>query len=170
MTSPPRLPLFYESSASKVGRKEIQPLTGSNWRLLEWENSSFSYPGMVRITTIDGFFHVIASAYFIPYRIGIIDGVPINRIEFINNMRHELADKLADLIDPNSLDDQRYYDKLGRGTNKYSLTQMQEELRTGQTIDNIYHEYVSNIIDRDIYLLDLEARDIYLIGNEPALY
>src|SRR5947209_4094056 len=125
------------------------PLINREYELLNWDN--FSYPNMVRIKTIgDGscFFHAIAKSYFIPYKLGILDGEPLDKLDFVRKLRRDLAMELAKPINAKG---QRHYDIISRGKlpesakkedgEFYTLSYMQEELGSNRPIDNRYNEF-----------------------------
>ena len=150
-----------------------------NYESLNWKE--IPYPNMVRIKTIpDGscFFHALCNAFFIPYRTGKItcdDGseISITQRQIVKGLRDDLAKKLASRIDANP-ESPRYYDVISRGqlgdfsmgVNHYSLENMQKELQSDDPIDHIYNEFISDLINKDIYLLDLEKEDVYVTGND----
>jgi len=140
---------------------------------LSWSDS-FIYPNMVRIRIPrDGscFFHAITRAYFKPYITGVIDGKPFNKKDFIKGLRKSLSIKLGKSDPKTGL---RYYDTLSRGklaefaksVPQYSLEEMQKELDSNQSVDNVYNEFISNEINKDIYILDMVSKDVYITGND----
>lgn len=147
---------------------------------LDWFGSYFSYEGMVSLETIgygSCFFHGIVGAYFIPYQRKVLNGRPLNRRKFIENFRKDLARRLARPIDPEDSSSPIYYDVLSRGNlkefsrevPKYSLKNMQKHLVTNRYVDNVYVEFMSEVLNKDIYLLDYEAKDVYIFGNDMDL-
>jgi len=125
------------------------------------------------------FFHAVLKSFFIPYKTGFLDGRPLNRSEFVFDFRKGLAKKLGSPIDPNNPLSQTYYDtlsrgklrELGRSVPELSLENMQRELASRMPIDNKYNEFVSNILDKDIYLLDYNTQDVYITGaDDDILY
>lgn len=153
------------------------PLINQDYEPLIWTFSPWNYPGMVRIGTIgDGscFFHAIAKAFFVPYQIGVLNGVSIDRIKFIRDLRHDLAYMLAQPIQTNG---SRHYDVLSRGKlaeiarelPQYSLENMQKQLDSNSPVDNLYNEYIGNMLNKDIYLLDLTQQDVYVTGNDADI-
>jgi hypothetical protein len=160
-----------KNSTQKIIR---QPYEELNW------NGNFIYPNMVRIRTIgDGscFFHAIISSFYIPYRTGKLNNKPFNRIDFVKRFRSDLAVRLAQKVDPRDKNGLTYYESLSRGQLKelskdlpqYSLESMQKELTSGMAVDNIYNEFISNVIDKDIYILDMIKRDVYFTGNDEDI-
>jgi len=154
---------------------------------LDWKKK-FKFKNMVRIG-IDGdgscYFNAIAYAYFIPYREGNIDGTPLDRRKFIRNLRYDLAEKLKEHIDPNDDTSPRNYDLLSRGnlanfsenvikkgpTNlSYGLDDMVTELQSGNDVGYVYNEFVSNEFEKDIYFLDYNSNDVYVVGDDFDLY
>ncbi|GAG96766.1 unnamed protein product, partial [marine sediment metagenome] len=142
---------------------------------------------MVRVPVIgDGscWFHSIVRGFSRCYiEKQVIDATtkekqPIDRGQFIQGLRNELADKLAMPINPDDPKSKTYYQCLSRGNLEdfskgypnSSMEFMQKELRSGNAVDNIYHEYVSNCLNRDIYLLDMNTQDVYIMGDDMDLY
>lgn len=123
---------------------------------LDW-NNEFSYPNMISIDDgiHDGscFFHSISMATYKPYQINQID-----RKKHVADMRRTLSKKLP-----------YYYDKLANGELPelamdipvIRLDYMQEELDSTRYISNIYNEYISELLDIDIYLLNNDTKDVY---------
>ena len=216
----------------------------------------FNYPNMVQIYMIgDGscYFHSIAYAYYKPYRMGEINGVKLDRREFIKNLRKDLAMKLSSPVserDPTlsispsepidegsrlnrpgqlleytsssgdsgamqtsptisdiqsyspsyatgekrpygtqgSIDASTtpeevgttptYYETLSRGSlkefssvyPKYSLNNLQRELISNNSVDSVYHEYISNLLNKDIYILDSATHDVYILPDSEIYY
>lgn len=154
-------------------------LINSEYEPLYWK-SPFSqtqpfYPNMVRIRTIpDGscFFHSIVKAFYEPYQLGRLDNKVLSRTDFVKNLRTTLALTLAA---PISLDTNlTHYDVLSRGklaemskdNPRYTLENMQKELKNTIPVDNLFNEYVSNILEKDVYLLDAIKQDVYVTGND----
>jgi hypothetical protein len=161
--SPPDLSILMD--------REYEPL---NW------TEGFTYPNMVRIrTSADGscFFHAIAKAYYIPYRTGMLNGVAINRHQLVKTLRRDLAMKLGQPANPLEPNGPTNYDLLSRGqlrefskaVPRYSLDNMKKELNSPSAIDNVYNEFISNQLGKDIYLLDGENRDVLVTGNDDDI-
>lgn len=149
-------------------RNEVQPL---NWTL---------YPGLVRISTeMDGscFFHAILKSFFLPYKTGFLDGKPLNRSTFAFDLRKSLSRKLGAPVEPNNPLSPTYYATLSRGklaeiskdVPDLSLDYMQKELASRLPIDNKYNEFISNVLDKDIYLLDYNTKDVYITGADDEI-
>jgi hypothetical protein len=140
-----------------------------NWKL---------YPNMTRIYTEgDGscFFHAILNAFFKPYITGITgEGVSLNKSEYIKNFRKDLSYKLDDYANDG---DKIWYDVLARGQLRdlskdlpqLSLTNMKATLDSSSSVDHTFNEFVSNIISKDIYLLDFEKQDVYITGDDSDI-
>lgn len=172
--------IIRDKDEGKITREQyniINPLINTEYERLNWENTELRYPGLVRIRTIgDGscFFHAIAKAYFIPYKIGMIDGIAIDRREFIRELRKDLSIKLGEEIDNGG---KRYYDILSRGKlgeigkemKEYTLENMQKELNSSLPVDNVYNEFISNILNKDIYILDYITKDVYITGDDDDI-
>jgi len=150
----------------------------NQYQMLDWK----LYPNMVRIHTEgDGscFFHAILNACYKPYIKGVTgDGVSLNRRECVKNFRKDLANKLDDYIDSNPRN-KKWYDILSRGDLKahskdlpeLSLENMKRTLDSNSSVDHIFNELISEVILKDIYLLDFEKKDVYITGDdEDILY
>lgn len=124
----------------------------------------FAYPGMVMIDVArDGscFFHALVLSFYKPYQLN-----KINRQKFIRELRKNLADQL-----PN------YYDQLANGKLRelskdmpeVSLNSMKQELDSSNAVSDIYTQFIGDLLNRDIYLLDYEKKDVYLTGIDLNL-
>lgn len=144
-------------------------ISNNEFELLVWDK--FAFEGMVKIYTEgDGscFFHAIISSFYTPYITGHVNTVPFNRKKYIRNLRYDLSKQLKN-----------YYHKLSRGEfenlskakgmESFSLEEMEKELNSNSPVDNRYNEFVSNILDKDIYLLDGEKKDIYITGKDDEI-
>jgi hypothetical protein len=150
----------------------IQPLLDNNLLV------GFHYPNMVRIRTIaDGscFFHAIVNAFFLPYRTGRLDNQTITKNQIVKNLRHELSIRLSEPIEK---DGPTHYDLLSAGELKnisqnltqYSLENMKKELDSKDPVDNVYQEFISNQLNKDIYIIDWVTRQVVINGNDNLLY
>ena len=166
---------------SKIESTEynIKYLTNSEYENLNW-SGPFSYPNLVRIRTDpDGscFFNAIAKSYFKPYITGRINGKSFDRKKFIKKLRKDLSIKLGTRSDPMDPSSPIYYDTLSRGQLRefsesvptYSLKNMQKELNSTRAVDNVYNEFISDQLHKDIYILDMAKRDVYITGYDDEI-
>jgi hypothetical protein len=185
---PPRQQMTYRLPIFKGGRtwlvnRESEPL---NW---SGEGGKFTFPGMMRIRTIpDGscYFHAISNAFFPPYQSGILNGKAISKQEIVRRLRNDLAIRLAQPSDPLNPNSPLNYDLLSNGELRafaeammgedpdpdipnYTLEHMQDELKTSGAVDNVYNEFISNQLKKDIYILDGENEDIQFTGGDYSL-
>lgn len=162
---------------SKVKRKykmlvdlEIEPL---NW------SDNFQFPNMVRIRTdFDGscFFHGVTKAYFAPYITGKL-GSALDKRKWIRKLRKDLSLALAQRVDPQDPTSPTFYQTLSRGEletiseelPKYSLKNLQKLLDSSRSVGNIFNEFVSDQIDKDIYILDMDNQDVYMVGDDSDI-
>jgi hypothetical protein len=142
------------------------------------------YKGLVRLTTIgDGscFFHAILQSQNQIYK----DSDHVERQKLARALRNSLADILGQTDPATGL---RYYDTLSRGKleenykaiqeaikadrelTDISLEGLQRELRSSKGVGVIYHELVSELLDLDIYILDLATRDLYFEEDYELYY
>nr|QBK91553.1 MAG: uncharacterized protein LCPAC302_01730 [Pithovirus LCPAC302] len=154
-------------------------LINSEYERLDWKEP-FGYNGMVRIRVLmDGscFFHAVTKSYFGPYITGRIDDKPFDKKKFIRKLRKDLSIKLGSRVDPKDINGKTYYETLSRGelneisksVPNYSLKNMQSELDSNRPIDNVYNEFISNVLNKDIYILDLVKRDVYITGDDDEI-
>lgn len=129
--------------------------------ILDWDD----YPGLCRKSEIsDGscFFHCIADAFYRPYQMGEVD-----RKEYVRKLRKELANALTPQI----------YNRLSRGTLPefskkvpgFSLEDFKKILDSNEYLDNRFNEYVSNSLNKDIYILDYNKKNVYFTGNDDDI-
>ncbi len=154
-------------------------LTDSEYENLNW-TGPFNYPNLVRIRIPpDGscFFHALAKSYFEPYITGKLNNKTFNRTEFIQSLRKDLSKKLGSRINPTKPDSPIWYEILSRGqlpefsksVPSYSLENMKKELDSTRPVDNVYNEFISDQLDRDIYILDMNKRDVYITGHDDEI-
>ena len=150
-------------------------LTDSEYEALHWREP-FNYPNMVRIRIpTDGscLFHAIARSYFKPYITGKLNGKVFDRTKFIRDLRQSLSIKLGSK-EKGGL---TYYETLSRGQlpeiaktmPAYSLTNLQQELNSSRSVSHIFHEFISDQLDKDIYILDAAKRDVYMMGDDDEI-
>jgi hypothetical protein len=146
---------------------------------LDWRGNNFSYDRMYRKRTLgDGscYFHAILDGCFIPYRSETISGHHVNKKKLVQNLRQELADTL-NKIRP-GYNNKTYYETLSRGElnnlskeiKEVSLDSLKKQLLSLNSINYIFHEYVSDILNKDIYILDYKAKDVYIIDSNLEMY
>jgi len=161
-------------------------LNSTEYRYLRWDNenndvnSSFPYPNLVRIRTeTDGscFFHAVIKAYFKPYIRGKMNGQALDRKKFVRKLRRDLALKLGQRVKPQDSNSTTYYETLSEGDlpeisksiPDYTLKNLQKLLDSSKPVDNIFNEFVSNELDKDIYILDLNKKDVYMTGTDLSI-
>lgn len=165
-------------SKERTPKTPILPLVGKTYDFLNWDHFSIPNQRMIRIFTIpDGhcMFHAIANAFFIPYRKGTINNIPITQTEIVTRMRSDLAHQLElkSIENPSKTN----YEMLGGGAvatmsetlPRYKLSNMIKELMSSSPIDNLYNEFISNTLNKDIYILSAEKEDVYMFGDDYKL-
>lgn len=130
--------------------------------LLNWpSNGNFSYPELVIIDVpADGscFFHALVLSIYKPYQLN-----KVNKGKFVREFRKNLAHQLIDDYDKLSNGKLR---ELSKEMPEISLQAMMQELDSTKSISNIYNEFISDLLNRDIYLLDYRKKDVYLTGSD----
>lgn len=149
-------------------------LLSNQYDMLNWD----WYKGMVRIYTQgDGscFFHALLNSFFSPYitnKIG--DGSVLAKREFVKNFREDLSLKLNEKVEGTN---KTWYETISRGhlkkmsetLPKYKLEEMQKVLNSSSYVDNLFNEFISDIISKDIYLLDMNTKNIYVTGKDDDI-
>lgn len=147
---------------------------------LSWQNAKFQHSNMVQIKAApDGscFFHALLQAFYKPYQLQMEDEVPVSRKKLVKNFRYDLSVRLEEHIDIDDPTSPIVYDTLSRGQlgelskemPEYSLKNMEEELHSSSSVGNLYNEFISNELNKDIYILDGEKQDVYVTGNDLDL-
>ena len=148
-----------------VIKEEIKPIT----------LSFTDINNLVKIPTIgDGscYFHSVLRAFNTDY---MKTTAVFDRINLARSFRNNLAIRLSE-IDP--ITGQEYYDGLNngnladisKGVKEYSKEYLRKELLSSEPVDNIYQELISNAINKDIYIIDMETMDMYNTGSAYTLY
>jgi hypothetical protein len=145
--------------------------------MAEWK--SISQKGVIVVSTIgDGncFFHAIIQGFLPIYNEGYSrDGsAPLDKRDFISNLRKDLAENLSKKK-PNT--NKTWYEYLSRGKLKdlgkelpvCNLENMKSMLNSNKPVDNLFHEYVSEFLGIDIYILDLSKKDVYKTGEDSDI-
>lgn len=135
----------------------------------KWQLVRFSTP-------MDGscLFHAIANAFFKPYREENLGGVKVSREKIIAAFRQNMSDKLASKIST-ATDSKTYYETLNKGNTlafstavpEFKLEHMQTQLNSKMPIGYGYMEFIGNVLDKDIYILDGLRQDIYVTDELP---
>ena len=125
-------------------------------------------------TVADGscYFHSILRAFNTDY---MKTTTVFDRINLARTFRNGLAMRLSE-TDP--ITGEEYYDTLNngklaeisKGVREYSKEYLHRELLSSDAVDNIYQELISNAINKDIYIIDLETNDMYNTGSAYSLY
>lgn len=122
------------------------------------------------------YFHAIIDAYFLPIRTGVLNGERFDRFKFVKKFRYDLSN-LLEQPRP-QYGGKTYYETLSRGElsdrakniEEASLAYMKKLLRSQDSVSYIYHEFVSDLLNLDIYILDAEKRDVRLIDSDLGMY
>lgn len=88
-----------------------------------------------------------------------------------------LRNAAADVLDEKDSTGVSYYNSLSLGSLEEfskaypnaSREYMQKELRSDRSVDNIYHELISNTLNLDIYFIDTNTRDVYTTTSHVEL-
>jgi len=110
-------------------------------------------------TPTDGncLFHSILGGFYKPYQ---------NHISMARQFRRELSEKLGS---KNPKTGKIYYETINNGFMKeyskfvpeYSLSRMKRELDSNSPLGYGYMEFIADIIDKDIYILDRSSMGLY---------
>lgn len=132
---------------------------------------TFSYP-LKRIPTIgDGscFLHAVLNCIWEEYRYLSNS----EKIEVVDKVRQELSD----IIDKKDPDGTSYYDRLSRGELKnlsetFTETQLEEMkrfLRSREFFNHLYLEFISEVFEIDIYIINYNTMDLYNTADKELL-
>jgi len=155
----------YEMITAPLSDKYHRKISRLSW------GGNFQYPGMLEIHVPgDGncLFHCIASAYYIPYMDAIRDDYREAR-NVIVQLREELADKLYEKDEHGVM----WYDKISDGelrklseeNPEFLIDNIAEDLRRPVPVSNIYNSLISELLNKDIYILHKEREDVYMTGS-----
>jgi hypothetical protein len=137
--------------------------------------SHIQQPGLTKIAIPgDGscFFHAILRAFYLEYILSTSGHI---RHSYARHFRNALASVLEEY---NPITNVRYYEELSRGSldalvregvQSCSITAMQNELRSGTAVDNLYHELISDHLNRDIYIYNATLADVDVGFSELGL-
>lgn len=142
---------------------------GEYMRPLMW-NNGYEKWNLVSINTpMDGncLFHAILNATSYFYRQGHIAGKEMDRASMVATLRKEMAAKLSTV--PNGKT-KTYYESLSNGNIKefsenvpeFTLDYMKSELMSNKPIGYGYIEYICDIFDSDIYILERNRKELYV--------
>lgn len=148
-----------------------------SFHTMKWKGS-FRYPGMIYFETSgDGscLIHALLFAYDQVYRLRQQGNNSISRKNYVQDFRKRAANLLISPI--NALDPKSpsWYYALARGTfhdisqeyPEYTLDNMRKTLDDSKkSLSYLYLEFIADIINKDIYLLDDENKDILITGEE----
>jgi hypothetical protein len=155
----------------KTGKGPI----GNYYAEINWKNGFEQWP-LVRFSTpADNscLFHAISNSFFDPYHTETLHGKHVPRNRMIMGLRKELSQKLAAKISPNP-DKNGYhpthYDMLNGGNTsafadfvpEFKLEYMQTQLESPVPIGYGYMEFIGNVLNKDIYILEALRHDIYV--------
>jgi hypothetical protein len=138
---------------------------------INWGDGYEQWPLCRFATPVDGncLFHAIANSFFKPYHEELLNGRSVTRAQIVSTLRHELSRRLGevDLSDPEG---RTYYACLSNGnTSKFAdavpefkLKMMQDQLASNAPIGYGYMEFISNALNKDIYILEAARSDIYV--------
>lgn len=131
---------------------------------------------LIKIATpMDGscLFHAIANSHFTPYHNESYNGKYLSRRDIVKLLRRDMSVKLSERIPGEN--SKTYYDTLNNGnTSEFSefvpefrLSYMQSQLDSDNPIGYGYMEFIGNILEKDIYILDGCRHDIYVTDELP---
>lgn len=156
-----------KDSDLNLGEKQttISPLEHP-FEILVWEHSPVWIKGLARILTHmdvgSSIVHATINAFYIPYRNGQLFGQDVSQVEFVRMFRKELAHAL---VKPFPDKETTYVEELGKGawvqmasTDVNTLMYMFEN--TGVEFNPVMIEHMSNVVEKDIYIIDAELQDL----------
>lgn len=127
---------------------------------------------LYRIETIaDGscFFHAILHAMYDDYK--------NSNVKDKGFIARRFREQLSTTLNTYKEEDMTWYDYLCNGklsefsksVVECSLENMENELDSTSSVSNIYNEYISELIDTNIFIVDVDRQTLYLTGDDPDL-
>lgn len=121
------------------------------------------------------FFHAICRAYFEPYITGKLNGKVISRKDIVTKLRKDISLSLDTVVNDKGL---TLYESLGNGeilklgkmATEFSLEAMKKHLDSTEQCGDEILELVSTVLDKNIFLIDLENQDVYVTTDIEKLY
>jgi len=142
--------------------------------VLNLSNSTLSYPNLVLISVPNNpssILHAVLKAFFNPYITGILDDKILNRENYVRSLRRDLANKLYekdhsgyiiyDLLNGGRMRELSQYNEI------FELNRFSRLLDSDKYIGVECLELLSNIVDKDIYIIDYEKKDVYSLPIHP---
>ena len=155
-----------------------------NWRVFDWPDSPlFDKRYKIGTSDVPGdgscYFHSVIKARSLNYR----NKSRKEKQLMIRHWRHDLSLLLSKRMDflskenSSQIGDGTYYDFLSNGQlasfakdyKPSGLREMQNELNSSSPVDNTYNEYISNLLNINIFMIDYVKRDLYVIGDDIDL-
>jgi hypothetical protein len=144
-----------------VNSKYFVPILWQNG-FEDWNLARFETPG-------DGncLFHALLNSFFIPYITGKLQETEVTPELLVKAFRKKLSEKLDT---PRSDGGPTYYQALAGGelakqaihVREYELPNMQKLLNSDAWIGYGYMEYIGDICNKDIYILEGHRHDLYV--------
>lgn len=161
-------------SYQKLPDDVISPIA-SYYTYIKWD--LLSKWNVVRFDTpMDGscLFHAIMNSFFEPYHRERIRDKRMLRQELVKLLRLELSECLTLPVDPTK-SSITHYQSLNHGNTvafaeavpEFKLSYMQKQLNSYNPIGYGYMEFIGNILDKDIYILEGKRKDIYVTDELP---
>lgn len=120
-------------------------------------------------------FHSLLLAFFTPYITETYNSNNINRLNIVQQLRSDLADKLSSFI-PGSKTIRNYdllYNKninyFAEHVEEFTLVNMQKLLKSNNSIGYGYLEFICNQINKDVYIIDGDTQMLYKSDESPLL-
>lgn len=111
-------------------------------------------------------FHSLLFSFYTPYREEELNGKAISKLQIVVNLRHELSDRLDGVYDALSGSN---IGEFSKALPEFELSYMKNELKSNSHIGYGYIEYIGNIINKDIYIIDGNTSNIYISDELPYL-
>ena len=152
----------------------VEPLETA-FELLKWSSSPIYVNNLVRLRTHmdqrSALAHAVLNAIYIPYREGELYGQEISQVELVHMFRRELAIMLLEKV-PDT--DKLYVELIGKGAWLQMISTDVEVLKSqleNPTIEftSVMIEHVSNVLNKDIYIIDSETQDVVLLSGDLEL-
>jgi hypothetical protein len=123
------------------------------------------------------FFHCVLLARSQEYQMQMINNKRVTKTDIVRQFRIDLSNLLNTKIN-NDINNPTWYEYLSRGQledisksmDEFSLSSLQEKLLSMEPIGQEFIEFVSDVTNTDIYIVDAEIKQLYNLGDKEILY
>jgi len=153
---------------NSINKKQVFNFDKYQPQMLNWRLFSETLHTIVPISESNSMLHCLATAFDDVYLLGKSDNIGLDKKESIRNYRQYLSQLLQQVNDGISIYEQLFNGQaveLSEENPNLSLSNMVGLLQSDDPITLDYLEFIANIIECDIYVLNFETGS--LLNNSP---